>query len=95
MARRRGRPSKDTKQTSIYLSTEVLGKVEMYLMDPAKGKIKYGTLSTLLNELLRRFLLQVAQSDRDPVEIFQSYGIDLRMSADPPKSQEDYWDGLT
>jgi hypothetical protein len=77
MARRRGRPSRDTVQTSVYLDAETFGKVEMYLLDPVKGKLKYGALSTLVSGLLSQFLKQIEESGRDPVEVFRAYGIDL------------------
>jgi hypothetical protein len=86
MARKRGRPAKDTIQTSVYLDREALGRVEMYLLDPVKGKLKYGALSTLLSRLLTDFVTQVEASERDPVEIFRAYGIELITENEEPNA---------
>lgn len=89
MARKRGRPARDIVRTTVYLEEVTFGKVEMYLIDPKKGKLKYGALSTLLNSLLERFLQQVEASDRDPVEIFKGLGVDLMDTTSEKEKEND------
>jgi hypothetical protein len=74
---RRGRPANDRVKTNIYIEGDILGELEIYLIDPIKGKLRYGVLSNLANGLFAQFLAYVRRDDVDINEAFSRYGIEL------------------
>lgn len=75
--RSRGRPAKDSTKTNIYIEKDVLAELELYLINPQKGRIQYGTLSTLVNGLLRQVITHLRKPNIDPVQVLRAYGIEI------------------
>jgi len=59
------------------LEKDVLAELELYLIHPIKGRIQYGTLSTLINGLLRQMFTHLHKPGVDPVKVFRAYGVDI------------------
>lgn len=73
----RGRPPKTTKQICIRVERKVLDELNLYLLDPETGKMKYGALSTLTNNLLAQLLERLRKPDVQPKEFLKAFGVEL------------------
>lgn len=70
------RPKTNTERTYIRVDRDVIARVETILMDPIKGRLRYGALKTLVTVLLRQWLQQF-DSAPDKIAFLKAYGIDL------------------
>lgn len=82
MPKRRGRPSKDQTRTHVYLENDILSSLEIFLLDPVKGKLRYGALSAVVNNLLRQFVKEITKPGVDPIPILAAYGVNLEREKD-------------
>lgn len=58
MARNRGLGSagEPLKRCTVYIPVSLLNRVDLLLLDPSTGKVKYGSKSALFEHLLRQWL---------------------------------------
>lgn len=69
MARGRKSHTDPPVEIKVHVPTSVIGKVELALVDPVRGKPTYGSRSKLITRLLRDWLDDVAKGRRNPREI--------------------------
>lgn len=90
MARRsRGRPSKDATKTNIYVDKNLFAELELYLINPVKGRIQYGTFSALINGMLRSLLTHLKRPDVDPRKVLKAYGVELTETQEEKEEKEE------
>lgn len=89
MPRRRGRPSKDSSRTHVYLENDIMGELEIFILDPVKGKLRYSALSSIINNLLRQFVRELRKPGVDPLPILAAYGVELEREKTKTKGDDD------
>ena len=72
-----GRPAKNRIRTTVAIEQETFDRLEIFLMDPKKGGIAYGSLSALTNKLYEKFLEHLEKPDVDAIAVLRNYGIDI------------------
>lgn len=71
------RQKRDIVRQHFVIPRELMAEVELYLMDPVKGKLRYGALSTLVCALLQQFVREIQKPGINPGEILRQYHIDI------------------
>jgi hypothetical protein len=54
-----------------------MDQIEFYLMDPARGRMRYGALSAITNVLWLQLIRKLQEPGVRPAEVLQHYGVDF------------------
>lgn len=71
------RPKRDVARTCITLERTLLAEIHLFLGDPAKDKLRYGSLSTIVSRLLTQLLREMQKPNVNPADVLRRYGVDI------------------
>lgn len=72
------KPKLNRQRVVVQVDNDVCDELEMYILDPVTGKIKYGAISSIANHLFRAFLKKLKAPGVDPVVFLEAYGVDMQ-----------------
>lgn len=72
------RPKSNRIKTNVFIDEENMANIQAYLMDPHTGRLTYGALQSILNELLRKFFAKMHEPGVDPVALLAHYGVEIQ-----------------
>ena len=71
------RPKRNIIRQHIVFPEELFTEIEAYLVDPRKGKLRYGALSDITCMLWKQLLREMQKPEVNPADILRRYGVDI------------------
>lgn len=81
------RPKQDRTKVHANVENDIIAELELYLLDPVKGKMVYGGFSTIVNLLLRKFLENLRRAE-DPKAYLAACGVDITALGDDDATED-------
>lgn len=71
------RQKRSVKRLNLTVPEELADQIELYLMDPAYGKPRYGALSAITVGLWQQFIREMERPGVDPRQLMRRYGVEI------------------
>lgn len=71
------RPKRNIVRTNITIPEETFDKIELYLLDPVRGKLRYGALSKITTALWLQLIRELEKPEMQPVDVLRRYGVEI------------------
>jgi hypothetical protein len=71
------RPKKDVIRLHVSIPQSVCDQIDLYLLDPVKGKLRYGALSRITTALWLQLIRELEKPGTNPVDVLRTYGVEI------------------
>lgn len=75
------RPKKDVLKVTFTIPRELQDAIELYLLDPTKGKLRYGAFSKITTMLWQQLIRELEKPGVQPQEVLRRYGVSIGENA--------------
>ena len=83
-----GRPKLHRVRVKVGIDEDIYAELETLLIDPIKGRLKYGALSSITNRLYRQFLDTLRKPGVDPIQYLEAYGVDVNLTEEEDEDDD-------